>query len=331
MKASGGNLSNRRRRTTMGKKMERYAARVRNISRKLCGRITKKPMIGSKFGGKVVLEQQAGNDRIQQLLSQKQPFMAGRFGSTELAVMRSVVAYQLGVRKNVHPEVVNRIYELSGFFPKDEQLTIRFSDLMCESCAKLDLIGTWFNLMEDYMIQHFAPQSEVTYLRAIEPWYHENPWSGALKGKKVLVIHPFKNTIERQFARRELLFPGTDILPEFDLQVIRAVQTLADQTDERFANWFEALDYMYEEAMKLDFEVAILGCGAYGFPLAARLKAAGRQAIHMGGATQLLFGIRGSRWDSHPVISKLYNENWVKPNEDEKPAGFKKVEEGCYW
>ena len=51
--------------------------------------------------------------------------------------------------------------------------------------------------------------------------------------------------------------------------------------------------------MKIDFDVAIIGCGAYGFPLAAKLKQAGKQAIHLAGATQLLFGIKGKRWEEY--------------------------------
>lgn len=43
------------------------------------------------------------------------------------------------------------------------------------------------------------------------------------------------------------------------------------------------------EALKFDFDVAIIGCEAYGFPLAARLKRAGKIVVHMGGATQILF------------------------------------------
>ena len=54
-----------------------------------------------------------------------------------------------------------------------------------------------------------------------------------------------------------------------------------------------ALNYMFDEAMKKNFDVAIIGCGAYGFPLAAKLKQAGKIVIHLGGATQLLFGIIG--------------------------------------
>ena len=93
----------------------------------------------------------------------------------------------------------------------------------------------------------------------------------------------------------------------------------------------DAVDYMYDEAMKRDFNVAILGCGAYGFPLAARIKQAGKQAIHLGGATQILFGIKGSRWDNNPFISKLYNSNWIRPNESEKPTNSGSVENSCYW
>ena len=51
----------------------------------------------------------------------------------------------------------------------------------------------------------------------------------------------------------------------------------------------------------------------------------------MGGPTQILFGIKGKRWDDHPVISKFYNEYWVIPNSIEKPQGANKVENGCYW
>ena len=88
---------------------------------------------------------------------------------------------------------------------------------------------------------------------------------------------------------------------------------------------------MFEQAMKTDFEVAIIGCGAYGFPLAAKIKSSGRSAVHMGGAVQLLFGIKGKRWDTHPVIGKMYNEYWVRPDDSERPKGLEAVEGGCYW
>jgi hypothetical protein len=81
----------------------------------------------------------------------------------------------------------------------------------------------------------------------------------------------------------------------------------------------------------MEFDVAIIGCGAYGFPLAAHVKHLGKKAVHLGGATQVLFGIKGKRWLERDAVSQLINEHWVFPSEDETPAQFKNVEGGCYW
>ena len=162
-------------------------------------------------------------------------------------------------------------------------------------------------------------------------WLLETPFTLSLKNKKVLVIHPFAKTIQDQYKKRELLFENPNVLPEFELKTLKAVQTIAGERDERFNDWFEALDYMCDEALKVDFEVAIIGCGAYGFPLAAKLKQAGKIAIHMGGVTQMLFGIKGGRWDIYPEASKLYNKHWVRPSAQEVPKNAKIVEDSCYW
>ena len=114
----------------------------------------------------------------------------------------------------------------------------------------------------------------------------------------------------------------------------KAVQTNAGEVDERYATWFEALEDMYRKAMAVDFDLAILGCGAYGFPLAAKMKAAGKQAVHLGGITQILFGIHGKRWDedkNHQFLQKYYSDAWVRLTDKEKPKGANVVEDGCYW
>ena len=184
------------------------------------------------------------------------------------------------------------------------------------------------------MIEEFAPNVNLTFLFRLEPWLASGrPWSAALAGKKVLVIHPFESTIQEQYKRRELIFPNSEILPRFELKTLKAVQTLCGEKDERFDTWFEALDYMYEQALNIDFDVAIIGCGAYGMPLASKLKDAGKQAIHLGGATQLLFGIKGYRWENHypTKIATFFNDAWVRPLAEEKPSNARTVEKGCYW
>ena len=77
--------------------------------------------------------------------------------------------------------------------------------------------------------------------------------------------------------------------------------------------------------------MALLGCGAYGLPLAAAIKGMGRPVLQLGGALQLLFGIRGRRWEAMPPFAALMNEHWVRPLPEETPVAADKVDGGCYW
>ena len=91
---------------------------------------------------------------------------------------------------------------------------------------------------------------------------------------------------------------------------------------------------MKEQCSKCDFDVAIIGCGAYGFPLAAEIKRMGKCAVHLGGATQLLWGITGRRWiqgNYHNFSNDVVNNYWVRPMDCEKPINAEEVEGGCYW
>ncbi len=124
---------------------------------------------------------------------------------------------------------------------------------------------------------------------------------------------------------------GVNTLPELaSLTVIPAVQGLAGQKT-GYDTWFDALAAMEKQMDACDYEVAIIGAGAYGLPLAAHARDTGHVAIQMSGATQLLFGIKGRRWDTHPQISKLYNPAWVRPAPAEQPANKQAVEGGSYW
>ena len=215
-------------------------------------------------------------------------------------------------------------------FPTDDDTLTRFCRLYIDCVHRTDLLALWDVGAERQVIDG-CTATRFTQLRALEPYYHNKPWSAALAGKRVLVVHPFKQTILQQYARREQLFPGTDILPEFaSLRVVQAVQGLAGQNT-GYPDWFAALDAMEQQMDAEPYDVAILGAGAYSLPLAVYAKETGHMAVQMSGATQLLFGIKGKRWDSHPVIGRLYNEAWVRPAATEQPQHKERVEGGSYW
>lgn len=283
------------------------------------------------YYGQKILSTKETNEQLEKLILSERPFAAGRIGGTELKAM---IACQPECKNaKQREEARSLLICLSGFYGDMEDFK-GFSRLMEESLNKMDLIGVWYNQMEDYMLHHYG-RNDLIYgkLEGLEPWYcPEVPWTRSLKGKRVVCIHPFEDSIKEQYLKRDKLFQGTDILPEFDLRCVKAVQTLYGQEDQRFKRWFDALDYMYEEAMKEDFDIALIACGAYGLPLAARIKDAGKQAVHVGGALQLLFGVRGARWDDFKELQPFYNDAWSYPMASEHlKTDEKGVENGCYW
>ena len=287
------------------------------------------------YANRWVVGMKKTNQWIAEKIKSGSPFMVARFGNTELAVMTSILQMRLfgstpESNARFH-EWFDRMTEGAGFFPHDLGLGEKFVDLMLDVCKEVDMLAIFHCYMDDYVITEYMKETRVTFLNHIEPWRCKTPWTAALKGKKVLVIHPFEESIKEQYAKRNLLFPNGNVLPEFELKTLKAVQTIAGEKDERFGTWFEALEYMYREALKIKFDVAIIGCGAYGFPLAAKLKRAGKQVIHMGGATQILFGIKGRRWVDNPRAGINFNDAWVYPKDSETPKNSGVVENHCYW
>lgn len=290
-----------------------------------------------------VLDCESANLFITKLLIDENPCMIARFGDTELSAMlaierfkkssmpeRLVQSYRYRTLNLFKSPPVERLRTHSGFFPIEKTHLERFLVVMKEAVNELDLLGSWLNCESRYT-KHLS-RLPACELRALEPYFHKDPWSKHLEGKSVLVVHPFASLIQRQYLEnRSNLFPGRHVLPLFSLTTIEAVQTLAGEKDKRFDDWFDALNWMEGEAMSKQFDVAIIGCGAYGFPLAAKLKRHGKKSIHLGGATQILFGIKGKRWDEIFEFSSMYNQYWARPGNLGRPSNYAHVEEGCYW
>jgi hypothetical protein len=283
---------------------------------------------------------QAASDLIRKELLADKPSMLSRLGIVELNAVMNHVGEIAGLR----PSLANRIGYMTGrihsfgwesdtftsmpvnagFFPPTKEALGRFAELMLADIPCIDILGTCHR--QEWFVSGQLGSAVKIPLPDLEPYLHEDPWSGMLAGKKVLVVHPYERTIRAQYAKRKLLFKDPRVLPDLDLKTIKAVQTIAN-TPSDFDTWFDALEYMKDQVDKVDFDIAIIGCGAYGLPLAAHVKRIGKKAVHLGGATQILFGIKGKRWEGHPLI----NEHWVRPSVDETPALAAKVEGGCYW
>lgn len=326
----------------------RYLKFIRRVINKLKTTTYRKTATGSPFTPEL-LSLDAANKKIAELLEKEGGVMIARYGNTELMT----VANYMGIKAGKHPlqyvlgkqeawwwDPYNvRMMDNAGFFHSTPDDLQRFCQLIVSDTNYIDLLGSW--VPNERIFADALGNTIKTRLTYLEPYFSKNPWTSALRGKKVLVVHPFARSIQEQYKKRELLFENKEVLPEFaSLKIIPAVQTIGG-ADPRFKDWFEALEWMKSEIDKSDYDVCIIGCGAYGFPLAAHVKRQGKKAVHLGGALQLLFGIRGNRWEREdygvPVGFKpgqyksLPNKYWIRPHADERPIAASNVEGGCYW
>lgn len=277
------------------------------------------------YGDKVVYLGQDGADVIFNELCKDKPSLICRYGTLELGPLGQLIRNK---KRKIYFENTEPMYTNAGFFPITDYMLCRFASEMVEITKDIDVLGVNHLDEEFEATEKYCPDIKIVEIDSIGNVTFEKPWTRYLEGKKVLVIHPFAQTIKSQYEKRELLFDNPDVLPDFDLKIIKAVQSIADEKERLpFKTWFEALEHMKEQIRLCDFDVALVGCGAYGIFLAHYCKALGKKAVHMGGPTQLLFGIKGKRWDD----AGIYNEYWVRPAENEIPKGATKVEEGCYW
>ena len=222
-------------------------------------------------------------------------------------------------------------------------------------------LGDW----AAYMVRHVLPQmdgvarwwnaeQEGLLFRAYAPGVHieegldwmdhlHDPWTKAIpSGTKVAVVTPFVESLQHQLPYLNKLFPEPvwqEPLPEFIpirtgcSPVFAATSAAAWPVDIQKGGWMTALVHIVKEVVNSGAKVAIVGCGALSLPIVAALKTRGIVAIHTGGHTQVLFGIRGQRWTTDRNYAPLMMEDpyWTNPRESETPTHAKTIEKGCYW
>ncbi len=303
-------------------------------------------------------DRQSSNDKIYRLLDSGNPCMISRFGTVEINCINNYLCVNHHscpfwsrcvdyVVDKTHTPWWNKghfkpMFINAGIFPLGQDIAERFSQRALQDTPQIDMLAC------HQYYEKFMPLREGVskiQLEMLYPFFVERPWTRALKGKRVLVVHPFEATIQEQYThRRADLFANRDVLPEFELITLKAVQSIGGNRTE-FKDWFEALEYMENRVSEIDFDICIIGCGAYGMALAAHVKRLGKQAIHIGGGVQLLFGILGRRWVSqYPKIwhyrpncdidinyKPLFNDSWQYPLSEDTPQNIDKIEDGCYW
>lgn len=149
-----------------------------------------------------------------------------------------------------------------------------------------------------------------------------------IKNKKVLVISAFSDIIEQQYTS------GNVYKLELNFPEIKNVCTVTTPycflNSGPHNNYFETLDFIFDQVKDKDFDIALLGCGAYGHMLTHKIHEMGKDAIYVGGCITNIFGILSSRERKHTDMK--INEYWIAEIPVKyRPPNYKDIEDGCYW
>lgn len=275
---------------------------------------------------------------MKQLISTNKPFAIIRFGLFEYMLCYQYLEKKCGIRASYSDYIRYHIAMDAGLFSNADRWLDEYSRYVIQNLNQVDILAYWRNVPDKKVFSEFYSKC-VNHICIDNlypyPFWHSSglpDWQLMLQGKRVLVISAFSKTIEDQYKKRDKLWNYSKlILPDFELVTYQAVVTNAGQVDSRFETWIGALDFMVSEIADLEFDIALISCGAYGMPLALELKKKGFKAIQWGGCFQLWFGILGGRWEKEKKILEYANEYWTYPSEQETPPLAYRVDSSCYW
>jgi hypothetical protein len=261
--------------------------------------------------------------------------LIGRNGTIELEQMIQVT-----------PERLEILERNAGIFPVAvHSVFYRWQKESIEATKSADILAAgWYEPLkkaEAEAFQRWNVRALQVPLRTLEPYYvkPEEQWTKLLEGYSVAVVTSFTETAKKQVSNAKAIWGSYGVLPSFDTVDWHWIQTGHPRSIAQGCNewpdgihsWSQAADYVVSEVMKSGARFALIGCGGLGMPIAKMLKDRGVIAIVMGGAIQVLFGIKGKRWEKHPVISSFWNDAWVWPSKEETPIYANAIEGGCYW
>jgi hypothetical protein len=272
------------------------------------------------------------NDYIIKLIQNNDSFLVARPGLPVNFVYNYIVTNQ------IQPNTPQILFN-SGIYGSTYQDYKIWFDKYINAIAKSDAICIWNNIMiqEQNLFVNKWNLTPVTS-KIVEPFYcildNITPWTHYLLGKKVLIISPFIDSFKKQLANNFKIFKDKEIfLEKQEFVFYKSFNTSVGNHIHK--NWIETFDIMCKEIEKLDFDIALLGCGCYGHPLCDYIKhQLNKSSIYVGGGLQLLFGVMGKRWESTDLWKQIIKENncqFIRPSGDEIPKNSNRVEGGCYW
>ena len=278
----------------------------------------------------------SSNKKIIELLEKNEPFLISRLGIGA----ETYLTYQYLSRSKINFNYLNALNNNAGIYNVNKTLK-NYLDLYSECIKNSDYLACFVSSIvneQNFFINKY--NLNILHSRVLEPFYscleNEKPWSQYLINKKVLVISPFVESFKKQLNNNFQIFKDPNKKIFLDGQQFIFYKSYQTSGGNHLHNdWFETYNFMKNDITNIDFDIALVSCGGYGLLLCNHIKSTmNKSAIYIGGGLQLLFGVRGKRWESNQMWNNIIRENdtnFIKPSGDEIMKNNNNIEGGCYW
>uniref|UniRef100_A0A6C0CLL0 Uncharacterized protein n=1 Tax=viral metagenome TaxID=1070528 RepID=A0A6C0CLL0_9ZZZZ len=232
--------------------------------------------------------------------------------------------------------IIHTLKNNAGIKISNSQSCMKYSQMFLDAFDNSDILCIWEPSLQNQgtidITNKYKNKTQIwSIVFDIFHFIFSNPWTLALRGKRILIISPFEDTFKQQFPIREHIY-GIDLFPDCTFVTIKPPQTQADQPSEEFDI---ELDRFYKklDTIKDQYDIALVSAGGYGNLICGHIYKQNKSAIYVGGVLQMYFGVYGERWvrERKDVLDLFMNSHWKRPSSSERPKNHTKVEGSCYW
>lgn len=283
--------------------------------------------------------------RIRTALQEKSGLAAAKLGYSEQAWIKFPELYRTSesalMKSALQSWIKVHAYRQSGVFPATPEFIMAFCEKFKSQVEEVDFLAIakgWSHLD----LRSETKSSKYLEFLSLEPdrslpYEEGNCYLPFLKGKRIVIINSISDLlVERANKRKfEAIWANINLPWFYPSEVISLtfpfIYDESTQTDYR--DVWGIYDLIIKKLDKVDFDVALIGAGCLGIPIATHIKCRGKVAISLGGHLQVLFGVYGKRWERDQTWSNSYfNDAWIKSPESRTPKNKTGLPDNAsYW
>ena len=203
------------------------------------------------------------NQKLIDLIKKDEPFIVSRLGiGSETSLTYNYIKDNNLVKHNY-----SILSNNAGIYCNDENQVLEFIKKYNLAIENSNFLACFSDVLlnEQYFFKTRYNLNILTS-RVLEPFYilqnNEIPWTHYLKDKRILIVNPFVESFQKQMNNGWKIFEDKSIFLRGQyFTFYKSFNTAAG--NHQHSSWLETFEIMKDNISKIDFDIALLGCGGY--------------------------------------------------------------------